>query len=385
MFLESTLEKNKKLIEATFTLHQTGKVLPDSYIVDLDVLRSNAKKILNEAQKHKIELYFMLKQLGRNPYIASELIKLGYEGAVVVDFKEAKVMMKHHIPISNVGHLVQTPKAMLSELIEYGCKYFTVFSLEKLNDINECAKKLNRKQKVLLKVVGQNDLIYSGQVAGFRLEHLQEAIQKMKAMDYIEIAGVTSFPCFLYDEKQHITNPTNNLDTLFKAKQILHENGIDIENMNAPSSTCSYTVQQMAQYGINSGEPGHGLTATTPLHAHMDCVETPCVTYVSEVSHNFDDNGYCYGGGFYRRSHVANAIVGKDLATAKQMQVEPPSLESIDYYFKLQKPCTINDTVIMAFRYQIFVTRSNVVLVEGLHNNHMHIVGIYNSLGDEVK
>lgn len=385
MFLNSTLEKNKKLIEASFTLHQNGMVMPDSYIVDLDVLRSNAKKILEQAKQHKIELYFMLKQLGRNPYIASELIKLGYEGAVVVDFKEAKVMMKHHIPIMNVGHLVQPPKAMLMELLAYGCKYFTVFSLEKLKDINECAKRLHRKQKILLKVVGREDLIYSGQVAGFRLEHLEEAIQEMKQLEFIEIAGITSFPCFLYDEQQHITNPTNNLDTLFQAKEILYKHGITVENINAPSCTCCYTLQQMAEYGMNSGEPGHGLTATTPLHAHMDCVEQPCVTYVSEVSHNFDHNGYCYGGGFYRRSHLANALVGKDGTSAKRMKVEAPNLDSIDYYFTLENPCTINDTVVMAFRYQIFVTRSNVVLVEGIQDNRMHIVGIYNSLGDELQ
>ena len=39
----------------------------------------------------------------------------------------------------------------------------------------------------------------------------------------------------------------------------------------------------------------------------------------------------------------------------------------------------------MAFRFQIFVTRSNVVLLSGLKNNNPKIEGIYNSLGDEVK
>ena len=37
-------------------------------------------------------------------------------------------MMNHHIPISNVGHLVQMPKSMVEELVAYGCRYFTVFS-----------------------------------------------------------------------------------------------------------------------------------------------------------------------------------------------------------------------------------------------------------------
>lgn len=38
----------------------------------------------------------------------------------------------------------------------------------------------------------------------------------------------------------------------------------------------------------------------------------------------------------------------------------------------------------MAFRFQIFVTRSQVVLVKGISTNTPHIMGIYNSLGDEI-
>ena len=123
----------------------------------------------------------MLKQLGRNPYIAKKLVELGYDGAVVVDFKEAQVMMKHDIPISNVGHLVQPPKAMLQALVNYHCTYFTVFSLEKIKDINECAKKAGIVQKLLIKVVGENDMIYSGQTAGFHLNELDELIKRSKS------------------------------------------------------------------------------------------------------------------------------------------------------------------------------------------------------------
>ena len=156
------MEKNSKLIEASFRLHQEGKILPDSYVIDLDTLFQNAKAILKQGQKENIELYFMLKQLGRNPLIAKELVKMGYKGAVVVDFKEALVMMKHHIPISNVGHLVQAPKSLIQALVDYGCDYFTVFSIEKIKEINECAKKVNKVQPLLLKVVGKEDVIYSG-------------------------------------------------------------------------------------------------------------------------------------------------------------------------------------------------------------------------------
>ena len=383
MFLSSTLRRNKELIEASFQLHQQGRILPDTYVIDLDTLKKNAKQMLDAAEKQNISLYFMLKQLGRNPLIAKELVKLGYEGAVVVDFKEAKVMMKHQIPIANVGHLVQTPRAMIQELVNYGCHYFTIFSIDKAREINECAKAAGIRQKVLLKVVGPEDMIYSGQTAGFRLAGLDNDIEALKQLDHIEIAGVTSFPCFLYSEEKDTIAPTPNMDSLLKAKEMLKKHGI--QNVNAPSATCTFTLEQMKNYPINSGEPGHGLSGTTPLHAYKECVEVPCVTYVSEISHNFDDRSYCYGGGFYRRSHVANAYVGKCMEDACECHVEPPSLESIDYYFELDKPCHVSDTVIMAFRFQIFVTRSHVAVVEGIHEGEMKLLGIYNSLGDEVQ
>lgn len=385
MFLDIMLKQHPKLIETGFQMQQSGVIQPDSYLIDMDMLKENARKILTEAKKQQIDLYFMLKQVGRNPIIAKELIDLGYRGAVVVDFREAQVMMKHHIPIANVGHLVQTPKHLLADLVAYGCEYFTVFSIDKIKEINACAKQVNKVQKIMLKVVGEKDMLYSGQFAGFRLDDLPQAIEEIKTLSNVEIQGVTSFPCFLYDEASDHISPTPNLLTLMKAKALLAENDIYIENVNAPSTTSVATLKQMGGYGINSGEPGHGLTGTTPFHANHICEEKPCVLYVSEVSHNFDQIGYCYGGGHYRRSHIKQALVGTSLHRYQAVEVIPPSLESIDYYFGLSKQCKVSEAVLMAFRFQIFVTRSNVCLVEGISSGKAKLLGTFTSLGDEIK
>lgn len=384
MFLEKTMLRNPALIDAGFSFHQRGEVLPDSYLIDVDTFVDNARKILEEAKKQDIRLYFMLKQVGRNPYLAQELVALGYDGAVVVDFKEAQTMMKHHIPICNVGHLVQTPYHLLGELIAYGCTYFTVFSIEKIRDINQAAAACGKVQKLLLKVVDKQDMIYSGQSAGFWLEDLKDIANEVKTLENVEIQGVTSFPCFLYHEDVKEIQPTPNFQTLLKAKEILSNCGIEIENINAPSTTSIETLRQMKPYGIHSGEPGHGMSGTTPLHASRDCEEVPAVIYVSEISHNFDKKAYCYGGGFYRRSHVSQAIIGRSRETAKRAMVETPALDSIDYYFGLSAPCRINDTVIMAFRFQIFATRSNVVLIKGLAKQKPVLAGTYTSLGERI-
>ena len=44
MFIEQILRKNTELARAAFALHQGGRILPDSYLVDMDSLLENAKK-----------------------------------------------------------------------------------------------------------------------------------------------------------------------------------------------------------------------------------------------------------------------------------------------------------------------------------------------------
>lgn len=382
MFLKQTLNLNKELIETTFALHKKGYILPDSYIIDVDTFIDNSKKIIEKAQKNNIKLYFMLKQIGRNPYLAKKLIDLGYSGAVVVDYKEALIMMENKIPIGNIGHLVQIPKNMLKNVVEYSPEVITVYSLEKISDINNVAMELGKKQGIMLRVYDDNDMIYSGQTAGFHLDKLKAVIDEIKCKyKNVYIKGVTSFPCFLYDNNKKDIMETNNLYTVKKAVEILENNDIFVEIINTPSATCCQTIEKIKSNGGNCGEPGHGLTGTTPMHAYYNLEEIPCVTYLSEISHNFMGKAYCFGGGHYRRSHVSNAIVGSSVENSKLLKVIPPSNESIDYHFGIDEECNVSDTVVMAFRFQIFVTRSDVVLVKGIHSNNVEIIGVYDSQG----
>lgn len=379
MFLNKIKEKNNKLVDVAIEMHQKGEILPDSYIIDIDTLLDNAKKILDAANKKNVKLLFMLKQLGRNPYIAKKLIELGYDGAVVVDYNEAKVMMDHNIPIGNIGNLVQTPNSMLKEVIEYGVGVMTVFSLEKLKKINEISNSLGKTQDVIVKVYSESDKFYCGQEAGISILEFQSFIDEAKKLENINVVGVTSFPTFLYDNKTNKIEKQENYFTVYKAKEILEKNGIEVTHVNLPSVTCTQNIIDNFEGENLVGEPGHGLSGTTPAHIHSDLQEIPCVVYLTEVSHNFKDRAYVYGGGHYRRSHVENAIVsnGSKILFDK---VVPMDSESIDYYFQLNNSHNIGDSVVMSFRYQIFVTRSRVVLVENLKSDY-RIVGIYDSLG----
>ena len=383
MFVERLQKDNPKFIEAIVKLQQEGALLPDTYAMDMEQFRANAAAIVASAREKGIKLYFMLKQIGRNPVLAQELVKLGYDGAVVVDFKEAQVMMRHNIPIGNVGHLVQIPEAMVPQVVAYGPEVITVYTADKVRSISKAAAALGKEQKLLIRVFGDGDMIYPGQTAGIHLKDLAAFIAQIRDLPGIRIAGITSFPCFLYNAEQDDIAPTANLQTVLKAKQILEQNGIVPEIINTPSTTCCRTLELMAEYGCNCGEPGHGLTGTTPNHVDHEQPEKSCIAYVSEVSHNFDGLGYCYGGGFYRRSHVENALVGTDAANLRSVKVVPPSVEAIDYHFGLDQACAVGETVIMAFRFQVFVTRSDMALIEGVAAGNPVVSSVWDSLGNQ--
>lgn len=383
MFVERLQKDNPKFLDAMVKLQQEGKLLPDTYAMDMDQFRANAGAIVASAKAKGIKLYFMLKQIGRNPVLAQELVKLGYDGAVVVDFKEAQVMMRHNIPIGNVGHLVQIPEAMIPQVVAYGPEVITVYTADKVRSISRAAAELGKEQKILIRVFGDGDNIYPGQTAGIHLKDLASFVAEIRDLPGIRVAGITSFPCFLYNAEQDDIAPTPNLQTVLKAKAILEDLGIVPEIINTPSATCCRTLELMKEYGCNCGEPGHGLTGTTPYHVEHDQPEKSCIAYVSEISHNFDGLAYCYGGGFYRRSHVEHALVGRCAEDLRPVKVIPPSVEAIDYHFGLDQACNVGETVIMAFRFQVFVTRSDMALIEGIAAGNPTVSSVWDSLGNQ--
>lgn len=383
MFLDLVNRRNRSLVDFAVKLHQDGEILPDTYVVDLDAVIQNAKYMSEIANKENVELYYMLKQIGRNPFIARALAEnTDIKKAVVVDYKEALRMMEEGLSLGNVGHLVQIPDALLEKIISYGTDYITVYSLEKVQQIIRVANRLKKHQKLLLKVIEKGDNIYDGQYGGFHLSDLDEVIAIVKESEWVEIGGLTSFPCFLFDGKENII-PTNNMKTVKKAKEILEKEGIQ-PILNMPSATCSVTIPEIRKLGGHQGEPGHALTGTTPLHAVLDLPEIPALVYVSEISHNLDGHSYFYGGGYYRRGHFENVeVVNGDNVVFDT--VLPLKDESIDYYIETKNEHRVGATVIGSFRTQIFVTRSDLAIVSGLQSGEPHLIGIYDSLGNKVR
>ncbi|MDO4428829.1 MAG: alanine racemase [Atopobiaceae bacterium] len=386
MFLDRLLASNRPLAELALAWERDGVVQPDTYLVDLDAVTENATLMQAEAAAHKITLYFMLKQLGRNPVLAHRLREVGLAGAVCVDFREALVMADNGIALGNVGHLVQVPHALMERIVSARPDIMTVYSVEKADEIGRAASALGLDQPIMLRVIGPSDLLYSGQYGGFALDELEAAVDALERVAGVRIAGVCSFPCLLYSEDAGDIVALPNAETVRAAARLLEARGYHDLQLNMPSASCVRSIPKVAALGGTHMEPGHGLTGTTPYHAaHVDAPERVAYAYVSEVSHNLDGRAYCYGGGHYRRGHLAHALVGPSVDAARPVRVTPPTDESIDYHFELSEPCRVSDPVLMCFRTQIFVTRSEVAVVSGLSAGSPRLEGIYDTQGHRLR
>ncbi|MEM1483598.1 alanine racemase [Oscillospiraceae bacterium PP1C4] len=373
--------RNEPLLRLAFQWHSQGKILPDTYLLDLDSIADNAWTIKQEADRVGLELFFMAKQLGRNPAVCKKLMELGYTGAVVVDFREAQVMMQHHIPIAHAGHLVQIPKAMLAELLAYSVGLMTVFSIEKAKEINTICEKQGTVQPIAVKFYGEKDFIYPGQEAGFPLEELPQVLAQLQPLRHIKLTTLTSFPCFLYNEQKKAVMPVPNLETMQTAKKMAEGMLGYTLQLNVPSCTQTELMTQIVSQGGQSAEPGSALIGMIPNNYTGESKEIPSLVYLTEVSHNFKDRGYCFGGGAYRRGIIEHALVGKTYETACTVAVCQPSAEHIDYHFALAQHAQIGDAVAMCFRTQIFVTRSQVAVISGLRSGKPVLEGIYSAQG----
>ena len=387
MFLKQIQKRNKALLAASVRLHQEGKILPNTYVVDLDAVSDNATLMKAEADKHNIELYQMTKQFGRNPLVIKAIQNAGIPKIVCVDFAEALFFIDKGFKIGNVGHLVQMPTQIIDRVLAAKPDVVTIFTLYKAKEINAVAQKRNLVQNVILRVWDEEDTFYYGQEGGFALKTLTQALDQLVKLKNIKIIGFTSFPTFLYGKQRKQIEPTNNLKTMQAAAKIAKCRGFNISHLNAPSTNCVSILAQMGQLGMTHGEPGHALIGTMPANAYQNEPEKPAIVYVSEIAHLHLNKAYIYGGGYYPRGKIKAGMIfnGNKI---QQVKINRFDGTYIDYYLNFDiKPkwkIKIGASIVMAFRTQVFTTRAHVAIVSGLNQNQPKLQGIYTSQGEKI-
>jgi predicted amino acid racemase len=213
---------------------------------------------------------------------------------------------------------------------------------------------------------------FPGQEGGFAPEEVLAAATAIARLPGLRVSGVTSYPCFTWDEEAASYRPTANLEALVASAERLRAAGFAIEQINAPGNTSLSVLPLLARYGATHGEPGHALTGTTPEQSLGGSEEEPAVVYVSEVSAQLPSGqALAYGGGLYARAHARQALVGttpEELEESAPVAVRFPPPQFIDYQCLLEPPpgrrLPTGATVIMAFRFQLFVLRSYRAIVE---------------------
>ena len=387
MFLEPLVRRNRDFVAAAIRLHQAGRVPAGSYVLDLDAITANARTIAAAAAERDVRLFAMTKQLGRNPAAMDAIASGGIDSFVAVDMWDARAIDRAGHRIGNVGHLVQVPVVETQEALAFEPDYWTVFSPEKARAVSDAAGS-GREQRLLLRVQAPGDRFYSGHEGGIPLDELIETARAIEELPGVTVAGVTTFPALLYDADAQELRPTPNATTLAHAREQLEDAGWTHVAVNGPGTTASDGVRILADAGVTQAEPGHGLTATTPLHAVRDLAEYPAMLYLTEVSHHYDGRAYCIGGGLYIDPvfppYDVKALVGRDpdIAAATRVEATLPPPEAIDYYGQLHgNDVRVGDSVVFGFRAQAFFRRGTVVALAGSARDEPTVAGMCTTEG----
>jgi len=402
-FLETTVARNPKLVEGAFDLHRDEKIPTDTYLVDLDTVKRNAKLISEASSKAGIRNYYMTKQFGRNPLICKVIVDSGIESAVAINLDETKILHRNGFKVDHVGHLIQIPSAEIDYVLrKVKPEIITVYSYEKATQIDHAARKIGIIQKIMLRPISSSDSFAPNAEGGTHLREIVSEVKRLSELANIRVAGLTSFPSFRFDLKQRKIVKTSNFESMMNAKKLIEsETSIQIEQINAPGSSCVEGMKILAEERATHAEPGHAFTGTTPWHAFEDLPEKPALVYVTEVSHANSDRAYSFSGGlpqtgyhgfFTMRYHQAFLYALTDKGGSfRTILAEPPPITMDsqawpDYYTVLHQPTEFSlemgDTILFGFRPQVYMSRSKVTIVRGIGTSNMEVLGSFDRNGN---
>lgn len=401
-FLDKTIEKNPGLIRSAVFLHQEGKIPANTLLLDLDAFDENATMIKDEAERLGLHLYFMTKQIGRNPIVVRKATEDGRAKTVAVDIQDAKALHYNGISLGHVGNVSQIGNHELRAVIgRMRPEVLSVFTVQKAEAASRAAIKNAVEQDLLIRVRDDDDLVPAGTSAGIHLKDLDDAVREIQKLPNVRIVGVTTWPAIIYSNASQ-PEAAPNFRTLRAAAERLEKLGVEIFQINAPGNTSFTTLRYLKDQGATHVEPGSALSGHTTLHLYDGSPERPATVYVTEVSHYADGEAWALGGGFFLDdppvpelegfAKERRALVGTDPKEILDRRVPftgvggnaPGSFGGIDYYGTLEvdsSDVSVGDTVVMGFRTQAFVTRANVGVVEGVGGDSPKLLGLFDVQG----
>ncbi|MDE2936005.1 MAG: alanine racemase [Chloroflexota bacterium] len=396
--LEIVERTNPALIETACRLHQRGDIPPDCYVVDLGVVRENARQLVKRAEAKNLRLYAMTKQFNRNPSILAAISSAGVEKFVAVDIVGARTINAQGLDVAHVGHLAQIPRFWMSEVLSMRPDIWTVYGYESARFVSEAAAAKGIRQDLLLKVTGPDDFAFAGQEGGIPAERVVEVASRIAGLPGARIVGVTGFPTIDYDRAANRLAALPNMATILGAARRLREElGVEMAQINCPGNSSCASMDLIAAHGGTDAEPGSAFWGMAPQQLFGDDLGRPGQVYLTEVSHRARDRVMVLGGGFYpaRRDgpwEVSAALVGNrpDSLAGNRVPAEIPGARWIDYYAWLYPDAGQNvrpgDSAIFFFRPQVFNSRSaHVAAIEGVQQGKPTVVSIHDKANRRIR
>lgn len=404
-YMEQLKTKNPGLVEAATDLHRSGKIPTNTFLLDLDAHVYNAETMRKEADKYNLSLYYMSKQIARNPIISQRVLDTGFKGVVAVEIQDVRILNKYGVKISHIGHLVNIPTSDVEFALSTRPEVVTVFNVERAKQVANTASKRGFTQKLLVRPIGANDLVLPYMEGGFREDEIVPAVREMNRLKGVKVVGLTTFPSMLFDLVKCEPFLTPNVETVRRAKAKLEENGVQISQMNLPSNNHSTTMKMIAAAGATHVEPGQGVTGFSQSQIFANPPEIPAFVYVTEVSHFVGDWTYIFGGGFAyidvwgityeggvtmpdKSKFEFPVFVGKSSSSIMSNVVNGEMFQGlVDYHARLYNgpgKTEVGDTVICGWRPQMFLTRAMVAVVGGIKDHNPKLLGIFDHAGNPV-
>lgn len=388
--LEIVERTNPALIEVAGRLHQSGQIPPDCYVVDLDVVREDARQLAVCAEAENLRLYAMTKQFNRNPSILEAIASVGVDKFVAVDIEGARAIYAQGLDVAHVGHLAQIPRYWIQEVLSMRPDVWTVYGHENAKMVSEAASEMGICQDLLLKVAGPNDFAFTGQEGGIRVEQVVDIAREIRDLPGVRMVGTTGFPTIDFDVSANTLKALPNLSTVVdSARRIQDELGVEMSQINCPGNSSCASMELIAVHGGTDAEPGSAFWGMAPQQLFGDDKGLPGQVYLAEVSHRARDRVMVMGGGFYpaRRDGpwaVSAALVGYEAEslTANRVPAEIPGARWIDYYAWLYpragQRARPGDSAVFFFRPQVFNSRSaHVACVYGVQEGDPRVISIH--------
>jgi len=357
-------------------LHQSNRIPPNTWVVDLDTIAENARVLAKKAKDLGLRTYLMSKQHNRNPYINGVALACGLEKMVAVDAQGVMAIRRYSLPLGHAGHLNQIPRGLVPTVVEMLPEVITLYNVEHARWVNDAAEKYGRIQDVMVRIFSDKGLCFDGQEGGILESELPAFAGEIRRLKHIRLSGVTAFPCVTYNESAEKKPAlTGNVKSLISAADYLREAGFPVSQINTPGNTDCEVMELLQKAGATHVEPGNALLGTTPNHAFLpDRPERTAFAYLTEISHLHKGRGFAYGGGVYHNNYSDRyyGLIGSTWEEARENRVyyNHKIVQDIDYHMQLVpengQRCEPGDSVLFAYRTQMHMTRSYVAPISGI-------------------